>query len=444
MKLTEIIRQTIKEAILIENYDALQRYYEQGMRILKQDREEIARLRDFDKMINRYTGGDYGIDDVLKLYEMFVKRNIKFKNPEHRNAGYWISTAKKLGSDEMVLSLITIVTNDVLMNLDYKRRQKEEAKKYDIIYKSGNLIAFKPNTTEASCKLGKGTKWCTASTKKRNYFNDYSDDGDLYYIHTRLATPYDKLAVYIHFNIDDYEIFDSSNNDLSIKEFKDILYETGEPTDGLVELTKGIFGKDIISDMRTAENFTSFKEKSGGRSSREMFDSLVSLINAMGFGVFMQERNFSNAFETFGNFVTEHAIGRTFSDWGELIDTGKMVLGTDLHRPLTNTISIARIAHPADADDVNEFVNVFSDFASHLRGDGRNEINFIFGEDSDALFSISQTIISMIQNLPMIKDQLNEDTILILEDAKNLIGDMIYNPLPSIVVKKMVLAANDN
>ena len=36
-----------------------------------------------------------------------------------------------------------------------------------------------PETEEASCELGKGTKWCTAADEN-NMFNDYSDDGPLY------------------------------------------------------------------------------------------------------------------------------------------------------------------------------------------------------------------------------------------------------------------------
>ena len=37
-----------------------------------------------------------------------------------------------------------------------------------------------PQTEEASCRLGRGTKWCTAATKYENRFEDYMDYGDLY------------------------------------------------------------------------------------------------------------------------------------------------------------------------------------------------------------------------------------------------------------------------
>lgn len=37
-----------------------------------------------------------------------------------------------------------------------------------------------PQTEEASCRLGRGTKWCTAATEYENRFEDYMDYGDLY------------------------------------------------------------------------------------------------------------------------------------------------------------------------------------------------------------------------------------------------------------------------
>jgi len=36
-----------------------------------------------------------------------------------------------------------------------------------------------PETQEASCELGRGTKWCTAAAKD-NMFDQYSEDGPLY------------------------------------------------------------------------------------------------------------------------------------------------------------------------------------------------------------------------------------------------------------------------
>jgi len=42
----------------------------------------------------------------------------------------------------------------------------------------GQLII--PRTTEASCEIGGGTRWCTAATQSDNMFNYYSSEGPLY------------------------------------------------------------------------------------------------------------------------------------------------------------------------------------------------------------------------------------------------------------------------
>ena len=51
----------------------------------------------------------------------------------------------------------------------------------EILYKGPWGLLAKPETEEASCILGHGTKWCTAATEYTNQFNSYKSEGyDLY------------------------------------------------------------------------------------------------------------------------------------------------------------------------------------------------------------------------------------------------------------------------
>ena len=50
------------------------------------------------------------------------------------------------------------------------------------IYTSPHWSIVTPLTYEASCALGQGTKWCTASRNSREYFDSYNDDGPLYIV----------------------------------------------------------------------------------------------------------------------------------------------------------------------------------------------------------------------------------------------------------------------
>lgn len=56
------------------------------------------------------------------------------------------------------------------------RNIKKEAKK---VYEDSDWVVIVPETEEASCYYGKGTKWCTAA-EHNNYFNNYSRQGPLY------------------------------------------------------------------------------------------------------------------------------------------------------------------------------------------------------------------------------------------------------------------------
>lgn len=72
-----------------------------------------------------------------------------------------------------------------------------------------------PHTYEASCKLGQGTKWCTASTSSDYYYERYSKEGPLYI----LIDKYDRTIKYqFHFPSNQY----MDSEDDSINPWDDI------------------------------------------------------------------------------------------------------------------------------------------------------------------------------------------------------------------------------
>lgn len=48
------------------------------------------------------------------------------------------------------------------------------------LYNDANVRVIIPKNKDAACYYGQGTKWCTASTKSRNYFDEYNSRGRLY------------------------------------------------------------------------------------------------------------------------------------------------------------------------------------------------------------------------------------------------------------------------
>jgi len=78
-----------------------------------------------------------------------------------------------------------------------KRQQGEyhiDSESYDIFAESARYVVVTPNTSQASCSFGAGTKWCTASKGSSQYFEEYIRDGLLYIIRTKDAN-YDKDSI---------------------------------------------------------------------------------------------------------------------------------------------------------------------------------------------------------------------------------------------------------
>lgn len=67
-----------------------------------------------------------------------------------------------------------------------KQKQKQAKNEiYDqtkLVYRDKDVVILTPTTQEAACFFGKGTKWCTAATSSRNYFDYYNKQGPLFII----------------------------------------------------------------------------------------------------------------------------------------------------------------------------------------------------------------------------------------------------------------------
>ncbi len=48
------------------------------------------------------------------------------------------------------------------------------------VFEDDEVLVVVPENEAAACKYGRGTRWCTAATQGKNYFDDYSSSGNLY------------------------------------------------------------------------------------------------------------------------------------------------------------------------------------------------------------------------------------------------------------------------
>lgn len=77
------------------------------------------------------------------------------------------------------------------------RREVSDREDAEKVYESDRYVVMVPETKEASCYYGAGTKWCTAQTD-RDYFTNYKRSGELYYIIDKTkptSDPFYKVAL---------------------------------------------------------------------------------------------------------------------------------------------------------------------------------------------------------------------------------------------------------
>ena len=124
----------------------------------------------------------------------------------------------------------------ILSDVQLTDRQKERKLRKDIsgakhVGSTANFDIYIPETYEASCALGKGSGWCTADSRTRQYFDYYKDryGGDYYIVISKDG----KYKYQIHFESQQYSAAgtnpDINNpNEEEMLEYEDIILKWPE------------------------------------------------------------------------------------------------------------------------------------------------------------------------------------------------------------------------
>ena len=120
-----------------------------------------------------YAKGNFKLEDInrgnlLGIHDLGKKR--RMIKPEHTDINRFKSY--KEFEDTM---LAKYELDDI--EASTKEADKGTAKK---VYEDGKVTVIVPQDQAASCRYGRGTRWCTASTRGDNYFNGYNAQGPLY------------------------------------------------------------------------------------------------------------------------------------------------------------------------------------------------------------------------------------------------------------------------
>ena len=154
---------------------------------------------------------------------------------------------------------------------DYKNNKTDLGDEAQLVYDDDEWQIWIPLTYSASCKLGAGSTWCTASTESSYYYDRYSKDGNLYIIINKKKPEEEKYQLHLEssslMDIDDDEVELSwliKHLSLGAGEYvKDIIRGVVAPVDSnyrisINELSEIICLEDGVTgvDYRDAEYIT--------------------------------------------------------------------------------------------------------------------------------------------------------------------------------------------
>lgn len=148
----------------------------QGFILLEDVYKYKEYLEIFERNKNQYIDRDLGQIKTEEQYRYFKSQTLIIKNKEEEDP----SDAKGISKAEKFKSLLVKQANGYSL---YKIPQQDEM--------GGKIKAY----YNASCELGSGTEWCTATGNTDQHFNSYTKEGPLYIflpIKTKNVTPGEK------------------------------------------------------------------------------------------------------------------------------------------------------------------------------------------------------------------------------------------------------------
>lgn len=157
---------------------------------------------------------------------------------------------------------------NILKETPLSDRQKERKLRRDIsgakhVASTKNFDVYIPETYEASCALGKGSGWCTADSRTRQYYDYYKDRyGGNYYI---IISKDGKWKYQLHFQSQQYSAAGTnpdinSPNEEEMLELNDIISKWPELKEILLDVKAksdpAIVIRDLLSEIIGSEDLT--------------------------------------------------------------------------------------------------------------------------------------------------------------------------------------------
>lgn len=214
------------ESYLVEDIEGVRRQYSH---IPEEDFYDIIKLdptyKEGSDSVGRYGKwllGLYRKDNPL-TYTGNVKELLydydNYKNDRNFDIEKDISKFKSISAMKSAVENVTqaeLSHRQEVRNRQQARKNANVEKDADLVYEDDDWLVYVPKTYEASCKLGRGTRWCTASTEDGSYYREYSNRGPLF-ININKHDPSEKYQ----FHFETSQFMDSGDSSIDLGDFLD-------------------------------------------------------------------------------------------------------------------------------------------------------------------------------------------------------------------------------
>jgi signal peptidase I len=239
--------------------------------------------------------------DAIKTFERISSNLPQPDINEYKNAGQLIQSLK-----------------------DYHNKQRREVKKVEggnVVYEDPRFFVVNPQTHQASCYYGKGTKWCTAADSDYQFIK-YNEDGKLFYILDKTKATNDPLYK--------IAILQKFNGDKSVYDAVDEVAKNLPETLGLVEYQKISDAINSYMEEEYAEQLKVFRDKEEAKKERERQERLRIKKIQHERQEESQERRQNNEWELGPNCPNEGLLAHALLNY--LVDTGDVEVLTNEDR----------------------------------------------------------------------------------------------------------------
>lgn len=146
----------------------------------------------------------YGINDASKIQNTFRRFNQVL--PKLKN--------KDIFAYESLNDLETTINPET----NSEKKKDIKSKGSEKVYENDKCVVYHIKNAEASCLLGKGTKWCISGDDADTHFNGYSKKVNIYFVFDKSTKEKYAIVVYTEGSV---EVFNSADEKIDYSELKD-------------------------------------------------------------------------------------------------------------------------------------------------------------------------------------------------------------------------------